>query len=193
MALLAGSPAIDAGGAGNIVTNDQRGFQRPSGPKPDIGAFELQYVTTYVISGSVLGLGLPSGLSLSVGSTVITTQDNGEYELGLTNSGNYLITPLNTNYLFVPPSISVTVGPSQSGLNFEAYQSEALTLGNSASGFLRFRFVSPSSGQTFRTLASSNLVHWTPVATNTLGASNYFDLSIPITNGINQFYRTVVP
>jgi hypothetical protein len=104
-----------------------------------------------------------------------------------------VITPISTNYLFVPSSISVTVGPSQSDLYFEAYQWDALTLEATTGGVLRFRFTSPSSGQTFRTLASSNLVNWTPIATNTLGASNYFDVSIPISNGINQFYRTVIP
>src|SRR5205823_1158570 len=44
-ALLAGSPAIDAGspGGGNsCVTTDARGIARPQGPRCDIGAFELQ-------------------------------------------------------------------------------------------------------------------------------------------------------
>ena len=44
-ALLAGSPAIDAGSAtdtaGNTVATDQRGVARPQGFAPDIGAFEL--------------------------------------------------------------------------------------------------------------------------------------------------------
>ena len=37
-ALLAGSPAIDAGNS--TLTTDQRGFKRPQGRAPDIGAFE---------------------------------------------------------------------------------------------------------------------------------------------------------
>jgi CSLREA domain-containing protein len=44
-ALLAGSPAIDAGspGGGNsCVTTDARGISRPQGPRCDMGAFELQ-------------------------------------------------------------------------------------------------------------------------------------------------------
>jgi CSLREA domain-containing protein len=40
MALLTGSPAIDAGAAVNGVTSDQRGLARPQGGAPDIGAFE---------------------------------------------------------------------------------------------------------------------------------------------------------
>jgi len=68
-----------------------------------------------------------------------------------------------------------------------------LTLESSTGGVLRIRFTSPYAGQTFRTLASSNLLNWNPIATNTIGRSNYGDLSIPITNGISQFFRTVVP
>jgi len=42
-ALLAGSPAIDAGPANTPPSVDQRGEPRPSGPAEDIGAFEYQY------------------------------------------------------------------------------------------------------------------------------------------------------
>ncbi len=42
MALLPGSPAINAGVAVPDVTTDQRGVYRPQGRAPDIGAFELQ-------------------------------------------------------------------------------------------------------------------------------------------------------
>ncbi|AMV37877.1 choice-of-anchor Q domain-containing protein [Planctomyces sp. SH-PL62] len=40
MALLAGSPAVDAGIAVDGVTADQRGVARPWGAAPDVGAFE---------------------------------------------------------------------------------------------------------------------------------------------------------
>jgi hypothetical protein len=40
MALLAGSPAIDAADATNSPILDQRGIVRPVGPAPDMGAFE---------------------------------------------------------------------------------------------------------------------------------------------------------
>lgn len=42
MALLPGSPAIDAGSAVGAPATDQRGVARPQGPGVDIGAFELQ-------------------------------------------------------------------------------------------------------------------------------------------------------
>jgi hypothetical protein len=43
MALLPGSPAIDAGSAVGGPATDQRGVPRPQGPSVDIGAFEFQY------------------------------------------------------------------------------------------------------------------------------------------------------
>jgi hypothetical protein len=61
MALLPGSPAIDAGnnaravdGDGNPLATDERGFARISGAAVDIGAFEVQQlvVTTTADSGS---------------------------------------------------------------------------------------------------------------------------------------------
>ncbi|MDB6108669.1 MAG: Hemolysin-type calcium-binding region [Pedosphaera sp.] len=193
MPLLAGSPAIDAAGAGDFLAVDQRGLQRPSGATRDIGAFELQYVSTYVVSGVVSGAGLSGETLLSIGSSVVTTHNHGYYEYALTNAGTYSITPLDTNYMFAPSSISVTVGPGQSGLNFTAFPWNGLTFQNSTGGFLRFRFLSQNAGQSFRTLESSNLVDWKPIATNVMGVSNYFDLAIPITNGVNRFYRTVIP
>lgn len=43
MALLLGSPAIDAGSAVGAPATDQRGVYRPQGSQVDIGAFEYQY------------------------------------------------------------------------------------------------------------------------------------------------------
>jgi hypothetical protein len=46
MALLPGSPAINAGVSVPSVTTDQRGVPRPQGNAPDIGAFEVQFPPT---------------------------------------------------------------------------------------------------------------------------------------------------
>jgi len=42
MALQPGSPAIDAGAVNPNLPTDQRGYPRPAGTAPDIGAFEVQ-------------------------------------------------------------------------------------------------------------------------------------------------------
>ena len=47
MALLPGSPAIDAGSAVGAPATDQRGVARPQGPGVDIGAFEFQYIPVF--------------------------------------------------------------------------------------------------------------------------------------------------
>jgi hypothetical protein len=45
MALLPGSPALDAGSLVAGITTDQRGIPRPQGAAPDIGAFEARGFT----------------------------------------------------------------------------------------------------------------------------------------------------
>jgi hypothetical protein len=47
MALLLGSPAINAGASAGAPSTDQRGVTRPQGPGVDIGAFEYQYVPIF--------------------------------------------------------------------------------------------------------------------------------------------------
>ncbi|MBD1840097.1 PEP-CTERM sorting domain-containing protein [Coleofasciculus sp. FACHB-64] len=65
LALLPGSPAIDAANPNSFPATDQRGVTRPQGTRADIGAFEVAQTTTPPQSvpepGSVLGL---AGLGL---------------------------------------------------------------------------------------------------------------------------------
>lgn len=52
--LLAGSPAIDAGDPSGRLSLDQRGFPRPVGAGPDIGAYEYGYPAALRLVPSVL-------------------------------------------------------------------------------------------------------------------------------------------
>ena len=64
MALLPGSPAINAGGdQDNAVAKDQRGFDRPGG-RPDIGAFEYDATLGLVVSTTADGYAAQRTLSL---------------------------------------------------------------------------------------------------------------------------------
>jgi hypothetical protein len=51
MALQAGSPAIGSAGASGAPATDQRGYARPQGNVPDMGAFELR-MNVAIISGN---------------------------------------------------------------------------------------------------------------------------------------------
>ena len=93
MALLAGSPAIDAGSSTYCPATDQRGIAHPQGVKCDIGAFELEQ---YTISGNT-GLG---GVTLSYTNGTLITATSG-------STGNYSF--------YVPTSWSGTVTPSLTG------------------------------------------------------------------------------
>ncbi len=72
MALLPGSPAIDAGIAVAGVTTDQRGIARPQGSAPDIGAFEIRGFTLTIEGGddqdTPVGSPFPEPLVVSVAS-----------------------------------------------------------------------------------------------------------------------------
>ncbi len=60
MALLPGSPAIDAGNTSLAPATDQRGFPRPAGLAADIGAFEYGSVMPTI----AIGRSGPSGLNI---------------------------------------------------------------------------------------------------------------------------------
>ena len=70
MALLPGSPAINAGVAVPGVTTDQRGVPRPQGNAPDIGAFESRGFIVTVVSGegqsTQVGSAFPAPLVVAV-------------------------------------------------------------------------------------------------------------------------------
>lgn len=52
-ALLAGSPAIDAGSLLDAALTDQRGISRPQGVASDIGAYEFQYTVPKIVRAGV--------------------------------------------------------------------------------------------------------------------------------------------
>jgi hypothetical protein len=66
-ALLMGSPALNAAGAADTTSTDQRGVSRPQGPASDIGAYEFSYTAPTIVritrpspaNSWVQGSGLP--------------------------------------------------------------------------------------------------------------------------------------
>ena len=145
MALLAGSPAIDAGDPASFPSTDQRGYHRPSGPAPDIGAFEY---SPCVVSGDVSGLWPSDQAVIFAGPLFTLTTNGGAFQLAV-SGGSYTVSPSNANYVFSPASQTVTIGSPRDKLNFQAYRLNALCLTSPANGVLPVAFAG-SNSQSFR-------------------------------------------
>jgi hypothetical protein len=188
--LLPGSPAIDAADDSAAPPTDQRGFPRPFGGHSDIGAFEVS--PSFIIRGTISGPTLRSEVTVEVGSTPVTTT-NGLYALGNLAAGTYSITPSSPDYVFVPASNIATIPPDQLTANFRAYRTNCISLDSATNSTLHLVF-SGTNNQSIRLLLSTNLPNWTPISTNSIGSSNYFETFIPIvTNSGPHFYSIASP
>jgi hypothetical protein len=102
------------------------------------------------------------------------------------------VTPTSPDYLFIPANRSITVGPDQFGVNFQAYHWNAMSLEAVTNGVMRC-VIADTNGLTCRVLTSTNLIEWSPVSTNVVGPGNYFEVSLPITGAPARYYRTAIP
>ena len=104
MALLCGSPAIDAGDTAAAPPTDQRGFPRPAGPAADIGAYEY---------GSMLPL-----LTINQSSPTdlkILVRGNASQSCRLFTSSNFLVwIPIATNNIGLDGTVSFRVNCNSS-------------------------------------------------------------------------------
>ncbi len=194
--LLAGSPAIDAGGAGGCPATDQRGVARPVGGACDIGAFEFgPYVASFTIQGQVRSFGLTGIITVSAGVQSSTTDNDGNYVLNGVDAGTHSVTPLSSipGIIFIPTSQTISVGPSATNVNFAAYLLNSLNMDSYSNGVLQFAF-GGTNGQAEVVEVSTNLINWEPVATYVLGSDGL--LPFALTNNAAQpmqFIRTRTP
>jgi hypothetical protein len=121
-ALLAGSPAIDAGddatcSAAPVNGLDQRGVTRPQGAHCDIGAFEL---VEFSLSGNA-GVAAAT-LSYTDGTPRTATADSdGNYSLFVSNNWTGTVTPSLPGYTFSPANIEYeNVQSDQTDQNYTA-------------------------------------------------------------------------
>jgi hypothetical protein len=188
--LLSGSPAIDAGDPADALVTDQRGRARPYGIASDIGAFESS--PPYTMRGMVSGFTLRDEVSVVTDLGALSTTNLGHYRLDGTGPGTHWATPQSMNYLFLPASRLVTVGPDQLAVNFKAHHWNMLSLDDFTNGVMHLVFPG-ADGQICRLLASSDLRHWQAVSTNTIGPANYLDFFLPTGDAPAMFYRVAQP
>lgn len=131
------------------------------------------------------------GIPISAGANNTVTVNEGHYSFEDLTPAGYTVIPLQADYLMVPSDRSITVGPDQVDVSFKAYQWNALSLESSSNGVLHLVYAG-TNGNTVRLLASSDLVNWMAISTNTVSTSNYFDI-FENTGAPRFFYRTVTP
>ena len=166
MALLAGSPALDAAAPAGCPATDQRGVTRPFGTSCDIGAFES--APPYSIRGRVLGWQL-DGVQLSAGSTS-SSPSNGFYALKGFAAGNYLVVPSGADRVFQPHNHPVSLVTDVVGLDFLSFRTNGLTTVRS-NQFVRFIFAG-APRESYELPSSPVLGSWdsvTPFLTNDEG------------------------
>jgi hypothetical protein len=190
MVLLDGSPAIDGGNNANSPSTDQRGHSRPFGSAVDIGAFESS--PPYLIRGKISGTTFSTEIQISVAASFTTTTNLGYYTLDGITPGTHSVSPGSPDYLFVPSDRSIAVGPDQLDVDFTAYRWNSLSLDDVANGVLHVVYAA-TNGQTVRLQTSSDLSQWSPLSTNVMGLSNYWEFILPIGNEPTRFFRASTP
>jgi hypothetical protein len=157
MALLSGSPAIDAGDDANCPPTDQRGVSRPFGVRCDIGAFELNE-RTFSISGQVRNQG-PNGIRISAGPLSTWTDALGRYAMKNLVAGTYEVLPQGDDTEYSPLVRTVVVGPDASDVDFTSATARLECAPAAVAGMLSLR-VSGLPGESFAVETSTNLIDW---------------------------------
>ena len=129
---------------------------------------------------------------MAVGSNLLTTVNGGNYSLLGVDPGVYSVAPQGTDYLFLPASQTVTVERDQVRVNFKAYKWNTLSV-EDLTGSMPHLIFAGTNDVTRRLLASSNLVQWQSVQTNTIGPERNWKIWDPVSGHSMQFYRTVSP
>jgi hypothetical protein len=188
MPLLAGSPAIDHGNDAAAPATDQRGRPRPFGAHSDIGAFESS--PPYTIRGQVTSFWVITNASVAAGDLKTKPSADGRFALDGLTTGAYTVVPSLTNYLFAPANQALSLGPDAVGLDFKAYRFGALTPEPLTNAPGHVVFAGPAG--TWEIDASTNLVNWQALSTNTIATNGLFDVTDTNTF-LRRFYRAKQP
>jgi hypothetical protein len=199
MALLPGSPAIDAIFDSSAPSFDERDYPRPAGNRSDIGAYEYgSNPNLIVISGHVMLGAVPfPGVTVQAGSSLATTGSNGVYSFVLASNVNYTVFPKPLGF-FNPQSANVTLIANISNLDFMATDAPTLFTNDITNRTLTLVF-SAVPTFSYRIQAATNLnftnpfaTNWVDISTNTATSNTIFFIT-PTTNFTQRFFRTVTP
>jgi len=192
IALLAGSPAINAADSSDCPPFDQRGKPRPFGSGCDIGAFE--YEPTFTIRGRITeGTNGMSGIMVTAGTRSGTSDTNGNYLISNLVSNSYTVTPQSLGVGFNPVNRDVTLGPDATNINFALNPVQITSATLTTNSSLRLSFLG-GPGRTYRVEVSTNLAAWQTLATNIAATNGAFEFIDNRTNTFPvRFYRTATP
>ena len=122
MALLTGSPAINAGTSTDAPTTDQRGLPRPSGAAVDIGAFEVQAGVNHPPVASSLSVSTNENTLLS-GQVSATDADGDHLTYSVVTGPSQGSVALHSDgsFWYTPPAFY----SGTDSFTFEAYDGQA--------------------------------------------------------------------
>jgi len=159
--------------------------------------FVAQGTATFSIGGQITNYHAVVPISAVFGSTnsTINTDANGKFTFSGLTGGNYTVTPAAVSGLtFRPSSLLVPVGPSATGEFFAAVPSVQPT--NFAPKFTNQTFDFSLGGfpnLTYRIQASSDLINWSDISTNTASTGGALSISTSTAGFTNRFFRAVTP
>ena len=93
IALLTGSPAVDAGNNETCARTDQRGVARPQGEAGDIGAFESALINVFITNTNDSGAGSLRQAILTANSTPNSSNGPDEIHFNIPSEGVNTIAP----------------------------------------------------------------------------------------------------
>jgi len=189
IALLAGSPALDAADPVTGPPTGQRGVVRPFGSGCDIGAFES--APPYSVRGRLVASAL-SGVTVSAGGQSVPAASNGVYILNGLANGTYSVVPSAADKVFSPRSQTVNVITDVVGVDFLALRTNGLVALQITEQLFRIIFAGAPE-ENYELLSTRQLPGWELVTAFRTDANGLFELSVTNTPGINRLYGVRKP
>src|SRR5262249_28622209 len=113
-----------------------------------------------------------------------------KYSLEGLPPGMFGTTPSHSNYLFIPASSSLAVGPDRLNVDFKAYHWNALSLEGISNNTLVMVFAC-TNGVPYRLEASPSLTTLSTVVGSAMTGNSFLTFMQPVAG--TRFYRVVTP